>query len=515
MHRTNPSDVGGPLTRRDFLISSAAVASVVTMSPAFAQLPASITDMTAVELSAAIRARQVSCREVMDATLARIEAVNPALNAIVSLQDTDDLRTQADERDAELARGEWRGVLHGFPQAPKDLAATVGIPSTQGSPILKDYLPKIDAIVVERARNAGAILIGKTNTPEFGLGSHTYNTVFGTTVNAWNPAWSAGGSSGGAAVALAARMLPVADGSDMMGSLRNPAGWNNVVGFRPSFGRVPYGPTSEVFVQQLGIEGPMGRTVADAALLLSVQAGFDPRAPLSIDQDPAVFAALPRRDFARARVGWLGDFDGYLPTEPGVLEICRAGLGHFEAIGCTVEDVVPDFDMARLWEAWLVLRGFLVSGIAGPLYADPAMRAMLKPEAVWEIENGLRLTGQDVYKASVTRSAWHQEMHRLFETYDFLVLPTAQIFPFDATLPWPDHIGDQKMDTYHRWMEVVIPGTLGGGPVLAVPAGFDAGGRPMGLQVLGPARADLATLQIGQAYEEAAGFSTVAPPGSR
>ena len=426
MHRTTRWDVGGPLTRRDFLISTAAVASVATMSPAFAQIPASITDMTAVELSAAIRARQVSCREVMDATLTRIDAANPALNAIVSLQDPDNLRAQADERDAELARGESRGVLHGFPQAPKDLAATVGIPSTQGSPILKDYLPKADAIVVERARNAGAILIGKTNTPEFGLGSHTYNTVFGTTVNAWNPAWSAGGSSGGAAVALAARMLPVADGSDMMGSLRNPAGWNNVVGFRPSFGRVPYGPTSEVFVQQLGIEGPMGRTVADTALLLSVQAGFDPRVPLSIDQDPAVFAALPRRDFAGARVGWLGDLDGYLPTEPGVLELCRAGLAHFQAIGCTVEDVVPDFDMARLWGAWLVLRGFLVSGIAGPLYADPATRAM-KPEAM-EVESGLRLTGPDVYKASVTRSAWYQEMRRLFATYDFLVLPTAQIF---------------------------------------------------------------------------------------
>lgn len=230
MHRTTSWDVGGPFTRRDFLISSAAVASVATMSPAFAQLPASITDMTTVELSAAIRTRQVSCREVMHATLTRIDAANPALNAIISLKDPDDLRAQADERDAEFARGEWRGVLHGFPQAPKDLAATVGIQSTQGSPIPKDCLPKIDAIVVERARNAGAILIAKTNMPEFGLGSHTYNAVFGTTVNAWNPAGSAGGSSGGAAVALAARMLPVADGSDMMGLLRNPAGWNNVVG---------------------------------------------------------------------------------------------------------------------------------------------------------------------------------------------------------------------------------------------------------------------------------------------
>jgi amidase len=467
--------------------------------------------MTAVELGAAIRARQVSCREVLDAYLARIEAVNPAVNAIVSLQDPDALRAQADALDAEAAEGRWRGPLHGMPQAPKDLAATAGIRTTFGSPILKDFVPDTDAIVVERARAAGAILIGKTNTPEFGLGSHTYNTVFGTTLNAWDRSRSAGGSSGGAAVALAARMLPVADGSDMMGSLRNPAGWNNVVGFRPSFGRVPFGPAAEVFLQQLGTEGPMGRTVADTALLLSVQAGFDPRVPLSIDQDPRVFAGPLDRDFRGARIGWLGDLGGYLPTEPGVLEVCRAGLAHFETIGCTVDEVTPDFEMARLWEAWLVLRGTLVAGAAGPLHADPAKRAHLKPEAVWEVENGLRQSGPDVFKASTTRSAWYQEMRRLFETYDFLMLPTAQIFPFDAALSWPDRIGDRQMDTYHRWMEVVIPGTLGGGPVLAVPAGFGPGRQPMGLQILGPAQADLATLQIGHAYEQASGFSALRP----
>jgi len=380
------------------------------MPPAFAQLPASITDMTAVELGGAIRSRQVSCREILDACLARIEAVNPTVNAIVSLQDPDALRAEADARDAEIAHGQWRGPLHGFPQAPKDLASTVGIPSTQGSPILAGFLPKADAIIVERARRAGAILIGKTNTPELGLGSHTYNPVFGTTLNAWNHALSAGGSSGGAAVALATRMLPVADGSDMMGSLRNPAGWNNVVGFRPSFGRVPYGPTGEVFIQQLGTEGPMGRTVADAALLLSVQAGFDPRAPLSIDEDPSVFAGSLARDFRGARIGWLGDLGGYLSMEAGVLDVCRYGLKHFEAIGCTVEEVTPDFDMARLWEAWLVLRGTLVAGAAGPLYADEAKRARMKPEAIWEFE-------------------------KLFESYDFLVLPTAQVFPPRCTGP--------------------------------------------------------------------------------
>ena len=471
-----------------------------------------IVEMDADALSRAIHARHVSCREVMQAYLAQIERFNPQVNALVSLRPAEELLAEADTCDRQLDQGQSRGWMHGMPQAVKDLAATAGLRTTMGSPLFAEQVPLHDAISVARVRASGAIIIGKSNVPEFGLGSHTYNSVFGTTTNAYDPSLVAGGSSGGAAVALALRMLPVADGSDMMGSLRNPAGWANVVGFRPSFGRVPYGPSGEVFIQQLATEGPMGRTVADAALLLSVQAGFDPRVPLSIDRDPSVFAGALDRDFRGARIGWLGDQDGYLPTEPGVLEVCRSALGHFEAIGCTVEGVTPDFDMARLWEAWLVLRGTLVAGAAGPLYADPVTRAQLKPEAVWEIENGLRVGGPEVFKASATRSAWYQEMRRLFETYDFLVLPTAQVFPFAADLHWPERIGDRRMDTYHRWMEVVIPGTLGGGPVLAVPAGFDSRDRPMGLQILGPARADLATLQIGHAYEQASGFSRRQPP---
>ncbi|HET9068677.1 MAG TPA: amidase [Amaricoccus sp.] len=480
----------------------------------FADLPAAVTDMSAIELGAAIRGRRVSCREVMDAYLDRIAAVNPTVNAIVSLRDPDALCREAGERDAEIARGLWRGPLMGFPQAPKDLTATAGIPTTQGSPILAGFVPETDAIVVERARRAGAILIGKTNTPEFGLGSHTCNRLFGTTANPWAPGLSAGGSSGGAAVALATRMLPVADGSDMMGSLRNPAGWNNVVGLRPSFGRVPTGPAAEVFLQQLATDGPMGRTVADTALLLSVQAGHDPRAPLSLADDPAVFAGPLERDWTGARIGWLGDLGGQVALEPGVEEVCRRALGHFEALGCIVEEVAPEFDMEALWDAWVVLRGVLVAGAARPHHADPARRAELKPELVWEIEKGLALTGPAIFAASVTRSAWYQELRRLFARHDFLVLPSAQLFPFDAALPWPDRIGDRAMDSYHRWMEVMIPGTLGGGPVLAVPAGFDGRGRPIGLQIHGPARADLATLQVGAAYEAASGFSRLRPPAA-
>ncbi|RZL87256.1 MAG: amidase [Variovorax sp.] len=475
-----------------------------------------ITGWTAIQLSQAIQSRNVSCTEVMAAYLAQINRLNPKVNAIVSLQAREGLMAQAAERDTQLAAakavGRGVGRMHGFPQAPKDLANTAGIVTTQGSPILRNYVPKTDAIVVERARKAGAVMVGKTNTPEFGLGSHTYNTVFGTTGNAYDPSRSAGGSSGGAAVALALNMLPVADGSDMMGSLRNPAGWNNVFGFRPSAGRVPYGPTGEVFMQQFGYEGPMGRTVADLSMLLSVQAGYDARTPLSLDQDPSVFAKPLARDFKGARIGWLGDYNGYLPIEAGVMDTCTKALKNFETVGCTVEAVQPDFPMEKLWATWLAIRGFVIAGVAGGLYADPKTRAMMKPEAVWEIENGLKLSGADVYRASSDRSAWYQALNTLFQRYDYLVLPTAQVFPFDAKLDWPKSIAGKPMDTYHRWMEVVIGGTLAGIPVLNVPAGFGPNGLPMGLQVMGRAQADLAVLQIGHAYEQACGYTARRSP---
>jgi len=265
---------------------------------AFSTFETEITSMHAVDLFRVIRSKQVSCREVMEAFLARIDRLNPKVNAIVSLQDRDGLLRQADERDRQIAGGEYLGWMHGFPQAPKDLALTAGIPITLGSPILKDNVPFQDAIIVERVKRNGAIIIGKTNTPEFGLGSQTYNAVFGTTLNAYDQTKTAGGSSGGAAVALALRMLPVADGSDMMGSLRNPAAYNNIFGFRPSFGRVPYGPTNEIFYQQLGTEGPMGRTVTDLAMLLSVQAGFDSRAPCPTAR-PRLFLPNPFNGISR------------------------------------------------------------------------------------------------------------------------------------------------------------------------------------------------------------------------
>jgi amidase len=464
-------------------------------------------------LSRAIRARNVSCVEVMRAYLAQIEQLNPQVNAIVSLQAPEDLLAQAADRDATLAKSESAiGWMHGFPQAPKDLLNTAGIVTTQGSPLFKSFVPEHDSILVERIRKTGAVLIGKTNVSEFGLGSHTYNPVFGTTSNAFDRTRSAGGSSGGAAAALALNMLPVADGSDFMGSLRNPAAWNNVFGFRPSFGRVPNGPAPEVFFQQFGVEGPMARTVADLSMLLSTIAGYDSRAPLSLDQDPAIFAGSLSCDLAGTRVGWLGDFDGYLPMEDGVLDTCMKSLAHFETIGCRVEAARPDFSMERLWQTWLVIRAFRVAGNLAGHCAKPELHALLKPEARWEVEQGAKLTAAELFRAAVDRSAWYRALAALFEHFDVLVLPSAQVFPFDKRLDWPKSIAGRAMDTYHRWMEVVIGPTLAGLPTLNVPAGFGPGGLPMGLQIIGRPRADLQVLQIGHAYERACGYTSKRSP---
>jgi amidase len=463
-----------------------------------------LTDLDAHDLSAAIHRRAVSCREVMQATLARIEAVNPTFNAIVSLQDGDALLQAADARDAELARGESRGWMHGMPQAIKDMAETAGIPTTQGSPLLRDHVPAQDGLMVARMKAAGCIVVGKTNTPEFGLGSHTYNAVFGITRNASDPTKSAGGSSGGAAVALATHMLAVADGSDFMGSLRNPAAWNNVWGLRPSQGRVPKWPAADVWVTQLGTEGPMGRSVRDIAALLDVQAGYDARTPLAV-ADGARFADRLDEAGARgARIGWLGDLGGHLAMEPGILDICEAALRRFEALGAAVEPVALGYPPERVWDTWLVWRQWLVAARIAPWLAEPANRARIKPEALWEHDQAQGLTGAQTLAASSARSEFHRHLLRLFERHDVLALPTAQVWPFDADLHWPKAIGARTMDTYHRWMEVVIYATLGGLPCISVPVGFGPTGLPMGMQLMGRPLADLAVLQLAHAYEKAA-----------
>ena len=455
--------------------------------------------MSAVELMRAIRTRAVSCAEVMATFLDHIGRLNPRVNALVSLQEAEGLMQQARVRDAQLARGDYLGRMHGLPHAVKDLAFTAGIRTTCGSPLL-DAVPERDSILVERLRAAGAILIGKTNTAELGLGSQTYNPLFGTTLNAWHPGRTAGGSSGGAAVALALRMVPLADGSDMMGSLRNPAAYNNVFGFRPTQGRVP-AAGDELFLDPMSVWGAMGRSVTDLAVLMSVIAGPDGRAPQSQGDDGGEYLQPLERSFEGVRIGWLGDLSGYLPFEPGVLELCERACGVLQTLGCVVEETALPCSPAALWEAWVTLRHWLVAGELEPLFREPVTRARLKPEARWEVESALELSALDVYRASVARSRWYTAANGLFERFEFLALPSAQLFPFDAAVLWPRSINGIAMDTYHRWMEVVVPASLLGGPVLNVPVGFSALDLPMGMQLIGRRHADLAVLQLGHAYD--------------
>jgi amidase len=469
-------------------------------------MPSDIVMMDAGKLAGTIRARKISCVEVMTAYLDHIDTLNPKVNAIVALQERAGLIKQAGQKDAELASGEPVGPLHGFPFAVKDLTPVKGICTTMGSPILKDNVPAADSAMVARVREAGAIFIGKTNTPEFGLGSNTFNPVYGITGNAYDPSRSAGGSSGGAAVALALRMLPLADGTDYAGSLRNPAGWNNVFGFRTSIGRVP-ADGRDAFMPTMGVIGPMARNVPDLALLLAVQVGYDARVPLSIAGDGAAFRGSLERDFKGTRIAWTGDYGGYIPYEDGVLDLCRSALKTFESMGCIVEEARPDFSMEALWAAFLPLRAWQAAGPLAVHYRDPAKRALLKPEAIFEIESAQKLSALDITAASAVRTEWYQATRRFFERYDYFIVPTAQLFPFDAKLHWPTEIAGVEMKIYYEWQKGVIPTTMAGNPALAVPAGFNAAGLPMGIQIAAPNHGELACLQLAHAYDLATGWT--------
>ncbi|EHR73393.1 amidase, Asp-tRNAAsn/Glu-tRNAGln amidotransferase A subunit [Burkholderiales bacterium JOSHI_001] len=474
-------------------------------------LPAgSITDWSAEALSGAIRARRVSCREVMQATLGRIHALNPRAKAFVNLAPDDTLLAQADALDAEIAPRRSapgaRGWLHGVPQAIKDTGNALGFPTTFGSPLWARAMPTQDSLYVARMKAAGCIVVGKTNMPEFGLGSHTYNPLFGSTPNAWDGAVSAGGSSGGAAVALALRMLPVADGSDFMGSLRNPAGWNHVFGLRPSQGRVPAWPKPELFVSQLGTDGPMARTVRDLAALLSTQAGHDARVPLSLADAPQSFVPAGPVRARGLRIGWLGDLGGHLAVEPGILDLCQQALKRLEGDGAIVEPAALGFDLHSLWNAWLVWRRALVApAVAAALKAagGEAARAQVKPEALWEHDSAQGLGFTEFMQAAQVRSAFQNHMVGLMARYDALALPVAQVWPFRLEETWPRQVAGRAMDTYHRWMECTLYATFAGLPAASVPAGFHAQGRwPMGLQLIGQPLGDAALLRLCAAYEQ-------------
>lgn len=496
------------MKRREFLNTSlhgSLAASISMFVPAgllASELPADITELSASKLSAAIRDRQVSCIEVMQAYLQRIERYNPVYNAIVNLAEQDGLLDQARRADVALDKGEYWGWMHGMPHAVKDLANVEGMITTSGSRIYANRVATADSSLVASVRGQGAIFIGKTNTPEFGLGSQTYNEVFGATGSAWNPALTAGGSSGGAACGLGTHMLPVADGSDMMGSLRNPGAFNNVIGFRPSKGRVGGG---DPLNRGLSTSGPMGRNTEDTIRLLLSIAGpvsGEPNVMRYSLPEAEQFTPLNLQDI---KIGWMGDFEKYLAMEAGVLDVCESSLNLLETAGAKVEHCMPNFDMAELWRTWVDLRNLGRSG-SQSMYDDPAQRALLKPEYIWEIEQSLVLTARQINDAGNARARWYQEVVHLLEQFDFLVLPTAQVFPFSKDIHWPTEIAGKKMDTYHRWMEVVIPASLAGNPVVNVPAGFDVQGRPMGIQVMGRFGEDKKVLEFALAYEQVTDF---------
>ena len=453
----------------------------------------------AVDLAAMLRARELSAVELMEATLARIAAVNPAVNAVVTLLPE---RAMAGARaaDAALARGEPVGPLHGLAIAHKDTIPTADIRTTWGSPIFETFVPETDGLIVERERAAGATTIGKTNVPEFGAGSHTFNPVFGATRNPYDLGVSCGGSSGGAAVALACGMHSIADGSDLGGSLRNPAGWCNVVGFRPSAGRVPSWPTAAAWFP-LTVQGPLARTVEDVALMLSAVAGPDRRAPLSLAEDPAIFAVPLGRDLGGLRVAWSPDLGG-LPVDRRVAAVVAGQRAVFEGLGCAVEEAEPDlsgadeiFETFRAWDFEL--------GLGQHLDEHPDL---LKATVVWNIERGRALSGPDVGRAERLRTLLYERVRLFFERYDALVLPVSQVPPFPIAEEYPTVIEGVAMESYIAWMRSCSRITVTGCPAISVPAGFTPEGHPTGLQIVGPPRADRLVLEVAYAFQEATGY---------
>ncbi len=459
----------------------------------------------AADLARAIAARELSAVEVMEAHLARIDQINPAVNAIVTLL-PDEARRGAEAADAAVARGDALGPLHGLPVAHKDLTWTKGIRTTFGCRAFEHFVPDEDALIVERLRSAGAITIGKTNTPELGAGSQTFNAVFGATRNPYDTTKTCGGSSGGAAVALATGMLPIADGSDLGGSLRNPAGFCNVVGFRPSPGRVPIWPSQAAWFP-MGVQGPMARNVTDVALMLSAIAGPDPRAPISLPEAGTVFGRPLDGDMDGIRVAWSRDLGG-LPVDPRVRAVIDAERGTFEHLGCVVEDAEPDMngvaEVFRVWRAWYF------EACYGTLLDEH--RELLKDTVIWNIEEGRRLSGPRLGEAARAWSALLDRVRRFFERYEFLVLPVSQVPPFDVDQPYVTEIDGVKMETYLDWMSSCAHVSVLGLPAISVPCGFTDDGLPVGVQIVGRQHDDLGVLRLAYAFEQVNGAGRRRPP---
>jgi len=457
------------------------------------------------ELAARIASRDLSAREVMAAHLSQVARVNPHVNAIVAKLDDDRCLALADEADARVALGEPLGPLHGLPIAIKDLQPVVGFPWTRGSRIFATRLPAEDSVFVDRLRRAGAIVIGKTNVPELGMGSHTYNDVYGLTRNPYDLTKTAGGSSGGAGAALATGMLPIADGSDLGGSLRNPANFNNVAALRPTVGLVPTAPTV-LACPGTSVNGPLARSVADVAFLMSVMAGADPRDPDCHHSDPRVFLAPLDRSLRGVRVAWTPDL-GSLPLDRRVREVLTRRRSTFEALGCVVEDACPDLSGAD--SSFLTLRRWRAAAVDGGLLAEH--RTLLKPEAIEEMEQGAALTGADVARALVEQGQLVARMRQFFGRHDVLVGAVNQVPPFDASVAWPRSVDGVPMEHYVAWMKSAYWISATHCPAASVPAGFTPEGLPVGIQIVGRAHDDFFVLQVAHAFEQATKVGEVRP----
>ena len=491
------------LTRREVLKGLAAVSLSGT---ALSAEPKSepICFMSAVEMAGLIRAKKLSAREALAEHMRQIERVNAKVNAIVTL--VPEMAAEAAAKADEMqVHNEKLGPLHGLPVAHKDLLETRGIRTTFGSPLFKDFVPTEDDLVVERMRLAGAIIVGKTNTPEFGAGSQTFNKLFGATLNPYDLTKTCGGSSGGAAVALICGMVPVASGSDAGGSLRNPASFSNVVGFRPSIGRVP-NPKAGFAWSTLSTAGCMGRSVGDLALGLSAIAGPDSRAPLSIQEPGAVFARPLDRSFKGVRVAWFKDLGG-VPFDPRVRTVVDGHRATFESLGCIVEQAEPDFKQAEV--SFRIIRAWTASANYGnQLHAHPdAFKDTLKAE----IEQGLRLSGEDVAHAEVAHGQVWRSFQAFLEKYEYFILPTTQVPPFDVNVPYPAEVAGVKVVNYIDWMKSCWYISVTGNPAASVPAGFTPEGLPVGVQIVGRDKADFSVLQMAQAFEQATSFGKKRP----
>ena len=464
--------------------------------------------LSATQLAQRIAAREVSASEVTNAHLAQIERCNPQVNAIVTLV-AEQAQAAAKAADEKQARGETLGVLHGLPMVHKDLAETKGIRTTFGSPIFKDFVPDRTALIVERMQHAGGITLGKSNTPEFGAGSQTYNEVFGETLNPYGlpeRRLTCGGSSGGAAVALACGMAPIADGTDLGGSLRNPASFCNVVGFRPSPGRVPNWPALAAW-NSFTIAGPMARSVEDIALMMAAIAGPDARSPISLPEPGSDFLRPLQRDFKKTRIAWSPDLNKSFHVDPSVVHVLEQSLPAFSALGCDVEEATPGLagadDVFRVWRAWAMHMTY------GELYKT--QREHMKDTVRWNIEGGAKLTGADIARAEKLRTELYHRVRKFFDEYDYLLLPVVQVPPFDVKERWVKSINGIEQPTYLDWMKSCYLISATNLPCLSIPAGFTDDGLPIGLQIVGKHNADFSVLQLAYAFEHATKFALQRP----